>query len=69
MQLTKSDGIRLVAEMEAERELLKDGFIKVTCPTCAGKKFFTFFQDADWKKYSCDVCESAGWVWQNPPIP
>ena len=64
--MTRDQGIRLVSEQQAERELLADGFLKVRCSACDGLGYFQISPGEQWKKYSCVTCDGAGWTWQSP---
>ena len=72
--LTKSEGVRLIDELTAERELLARGFSKQPCADCRGEGFFeyvpdeTLFVGVARAKYGrkCDRCDAQGWNWVKP---
>lgn len=77
--MTRSDGIRLVTELEAARILEARGFKKIPCAICEGKGILVLsaamelaLSDEDRRVRStrvCHNCESAGWRWQQPEVP
>lgn len=68
--MTRSEGIRVVTEWEAERLLLERGWRKTPCAACEGRGHFTVVNDDahDWKKYACEACEGATFVWTEPAV-
>lgn len=72
--MTKTEGIRLVSELEAERVLLARGYTKANCSACAGKGHTVYpGQPAAGmavssfpQKLGCNSCESQGWTWVPP---
>lgn len=76
--MTKSEGIKIVSEWEAERELLNRGYTKEPCHECDGKGHFATplaGEDASlleerphfWGRV-CDRCEGHGWRWAAPLV-
>lgn len=77
--MTRSDGIRLVTELEANKILLARGHTKIDCVICGGTGALPIAaaNDAErplgstgrvWRR-SCHNCEGAGWRWQEPETP
>lgn len=73
--MTRSDGIRIVTEWEAERILLDRGFTKVKCLACDGARVIpikpaddSLFEGARVWTFCCHACEGAGWKWQAPLV-
>lgn len=64
--MTRAAGIRLVTELQAERELLARGYRKEPCPACEGKGHYVTGNPSDWKKTACAACEGAAWRWVAP---
>lgn len=64
--MTRAAGIRLVTELQAERELLALGFTKSVCGACDGKGHYVSGNPSDWKKTACAACEGAAFRWVAP---
>lgn len=72
--LTVSEGVRLVTETQAARELLAIGFTKAKCEPCEGIGYFAtkpdeqLFQGVSKAKYGrmCECCAGHGWNWRRP---
>ncbi len=74
--MTRSDGIRLVTELEAARILEARGYTKIPCAICDGVGRFTLsaamelaLSDEDRRVRSsriCSNCEGTGWRWEAP---
>jgi hypothetical protein len=71
--LTVPEGIRLVTELEAERELIALGFTKAPCAECKGAGHFDHQSKEHFEgmaraksKHMCDRCAGHGWNWKRP---
>jgi hypothetical protein len=74
--MTRSDGIRLVTELEAARILESRGFTKERCVICDGVGHLVLtpamelaLSDEQRRMQStrlCHNCEGAGWRWKAP---
>lgn len=71
--MTKSEGVRLISELEAAEKLLALGWTKHRCAECFGRGFFvhdvlgTLDLPGQARQYLCSVCDGQGWIWQEPP--
>ena len=65
--MTKSDGIRIITELEAAEKLLARGYTRKDCPACDGRGHLTLEEGVTFRSVICVNCEGAGWVWVEPP--
>jgi DnaJ-class molecular chaperone len=62
--LTRTEGLAVVTEWQAEALLASQGYAKVPCKACHGLGSFAIVNGHGWKKFACESCGGAKWKWQ-----
>ena len=70
--MTKTEGLKILTELEAAEKLIARGYMRRDCERCAGLGHLRVEEHpiyADMpviRQCICSICEGAGWVWVEP---